>query len=147
MNVYVLNKHSAQMFHSDLIGNKPYAMISILSNPKESIKLENDPNRLFYLRMNFDDIDRDIDRDIDPTKYRLFNQEDAKEILSFAKKIKNNVDAIVVHCEAGISRSPAVGLALAQLLDAKNQDRIEYRFPLYNRHVYNTILKTHFGGT
>jgi predicted protein tyrosine phosphatase len=142
MNIYVLSKIGAQMFHSRLIGDAPYAMISILGNPDEQIKLEDDPKRIFYLRMNFDDLDEDIE----PEKYHLFNEDDAKEILAFAKKAKNNIDALIVHCEAGISRSPAVGLALAQLLDTQNQDRIKHRFPLYNKHVYNTIIKTHFGG-
>lgn len=51
----------------------------------------------------------------------------------------------IIHCEAGISRSPAVGLALAELLN-ENEAASEIRtlYPNYNRFVYSLVMKTYW---
>src|SRR5215210_3077862 len=58
------------------------------------------------LRLNFDDVtERGEESDI------LFAEEHAREIRDFVTSWPN-VSRVVVHCHAGVSRSPAVALGL-----------------------------------
>lgn len=80
------------------------------------------------LELYFDDITRDI-----PEKYQgrytLFNESTAKEIISF---ITNNIyDEIVVHCNAGISRSSAIMVCIAKALSRKDIVKEIYDSRLY----------------
>jgi hypothetical protein len=62
------------------------------------------------LRLSFTDIS-------EPTEHPLhvrFGAEHAQAILDFIDEWRD-VDRIVIHCVAGLSRSPAVGLALSEL--------------------------------
>lgn len=46
----------------------------------------------------------------------------------------------VIHCEAGISRSPAVAIGLARFIDTEpNQDKLEEMFPCHNKHVRKLV--------
>jgi len=47
----------------------------------------------------------------------------------------------VIHCEAGISRSPAVALALCRFFTFENTDvyDLEKRFPCFNKHVRKMV--------
>lgn len=54
----------------------------------------------------------------------LFEQQHARTIIDFIDEIKNNVDELVVHCHAGISRSGAVGLFICRYLQL---DENEFR--------------------
>lgn len=39
----------------------------------------------------------------------LFDRSHAKQIFDFVEQVKDKVDYLLVHCEAGKSRSPAIG--------------------------------------
>lgn len=58
------------------------------------------------LRLSFHDITPDT-LDIE-NSYTLMNEEDAQKIVKFVREVAPNVDGIIVHCRAGISRSAAV---------------------------------------
>jgi len=50
-------------------------------------------------------------------------------------------DTIIVGCDVGISRSPAVASAIAHLLkDYSNRDKIQSMYKFYNRDIYNAII-------
>jgi predicted protein tyrosine phosphatase len=71
-----------------------------------------------------------------------FTEKDAKEIIEFVTENINDVDYIYVHCLMGLSRSPGLAMALNIIFDLDYDDSILYKqFPLYNRVVYNTMLK------
>lgn len=55
-----------------------------------------------------------------PPEIKLMTPKQASEIWAFALKNIGNIEAVVVHCEQGMSRSPAVaaGLLLGLGLDA-----------------------------
>ena len=61
------------------------------------------------LRLQFDDVE--------VTEPNAITEKDAKEILSFVDQFLNKVDLIVVHCEAGVSRSAGVCAALMQIIN------------------------------
>jgi len=68
----------------------------------------------------------------------FFNQDMAKQILDFYLKIENKVDNLLVHCEAGWSRSPGVAGALSKIFLGDDM----YFFNNYspNRFVYRLII-------
>jgi hypothetical protein len=85
---------------------KPWAAISIYSNgdPPELRK----ENRIGYLRMKFADIEQ-------PEFEAAFTQEQAKKIAFFTEKVWSKVKLLMVHCYAGVSRSPAIGKAISEV--------------------------------
>jgi predicted protein tyrosine phosphatase len=44
----------------------------------------------------------------------LFNEQHAKQVVEFFHQWKDKVDLFVVHCDAGISRSSAIAISLAE---------------------------------
>ena len=46
----------------------------------------------------------------------LPTQEHAREIVRFFREVRPRIQKLVIHCEAGISRSAGVGAALAHCL-------------------------------
>jgi predicted protein tyrosine phosphatase len=48
---------------------------------------------------------------------------------------------VVVHCRAGLSRSPAIAIAIAELNRAPVA-HLEKAHPLWNRHVRTTVVAT-----
>lgn len=83
------------------------------------------------LRLDFHDID------IQQEPYVMFTPDQAIQIIEFTKMIEgcNEVEGILVHCRAGISRSAAVAKWIAE--------RYGLPFPetymLYNKHVYKVL--------
>jgi len=77
------------------------------------------PDQSNILKLEFDDItDMDIpQKHADGSPLILFNHEHAEQIVRFICRI-NHSKILVVHCDAGISRSGAVG---AQLNDFYNR--------------------------
>lgn len=58
------------------------------------------------LRLGFHDITPDM---IDlEQQYTLVNDDQAKQIVDFVRRVAPNVEGIIVHCRAGVSRSAAV---------------------------------------
>ncbi|MHA1437903.1 MAG: hypothetical protein ACTSPD_10030 [Promethearchaeota archaeon] len=89
------------------------------------------------LFLEFDDID-------DPKcthGLKLFTQEQARIILAFVDMCKPN--AITVHCDAGISRSVGVMLALDYIYNNENRYN-DKRYSLYNRYVSSLLLKERY---
>jgi len=86
------------------------------------------------LRLTFDDIDAEQE------PYQLFSAEQGREVIEFVKDFTlSGGDGILVHCNAGISRSAAIAKWVAE----------RYRLPfpnsynLYNKHVFNTLREEH----
>ena len=127
MKPIVLNRYRAERFKSA----KPYVMISITDPKQGEARLLDDSNRIETLRLTFHDLDAPLNG------YKLFSTEDADAIL-LASAVSPDVQ-IVVHCEAGISRSAAVAAALARI--SGENDRPYFDAYLPNRLVYRTLLE------
>jgi predicted protein tyrosine phosphatase len=81
---------------------------------------------------------------------KLFSASDASIIKEFITNYQTSVKTVIIHCNAGISRSPAVALALAEWLDLhKVIHQIAFSFNYFPnphillrcREVFGTIKK------
>jgi len=80
------------------------------------------------LKMRFDDEERE---DIGAS---LITEEQAERIIDFALK---NIDKdIFVNCDAGLSRSPAIVVALEEIF---NNNDVKDKYQLYNKYVYRKL--------
>lgn len=83
----------------------------------------------------------DIEDEIDST-YRLFDYIDALKIMTFLEKYRGQ--DIMVHCAAGISRSPACAKWMIDLLGYERDFKWNYTvgfFDAHNTHVYYTLKR------
>jgi predicted protein tyrosine phosphatase len=84
------------------------------------------------LRLSFPDAEVPSDLHVETS---LFSREQAMEIWTFTEKHLSQIERVIVHCDASVSRSPAVAAALARVL---NDDDTEFFGGRYrpNMHVY-----------
>ena len=85
------------------------------------------------LRLEF----HDVEPELDGYDYVIFNDEDAKKIFEFLKKHETEIDEVVVHCEAGISRSAAVSKFISIIYGLEFPEN----YMLYNRSIFSTLLR------
>jgi len=129
----ILSREGAERYKVEL----PHVCISIRDPKTEKATLYPNLTRLDALYLDFWDVDREhsaigIDEDV------VFNKKHAKEILDFFIKYAHQVDTFVINCEAGISRSAAVGAALAKIHGYDNL--IFFKKFLPNSLVYGLLL-------
>lgn len=108
--------------------NKDWIIISINEADYSIANLKD--GWLDKLVLVFDDIDSDLFEE-----FKIFNKDDAKNIIDFVEKYKEEGSVIIVHCHAGISRSSAVAKFIAE----KYNLRFNHNYFLYNKLVYTTL--------
>lgn len=128
--ILILPRNHAQLFQY----NKPWSCISIseLAVPDPPIQAE---NRIGLLRLRFDDIE------FKRSEYKMISPAQAKWTWEFVDKIWKESELLMIHCAAGISRSPAMGKAISE----KYQPEFaEYFDQLYspNGLVYKLMRET-----
>jgi len=87
--------------------------------------------------LKFHDMDHQPRGEAHPHNYILFNDDHAKQILNFLAKHENDVDAVIAHCEAGISRSAAVSKFVAYVYGIPFPES----YMLYNKLVFRTLIE------
>lgn len=92
------------------------------------------------LTLFFDDVENDLERS--PTNKNVcksFSEDQAKQVLTFLNQNKD-VETILVHCAAGISRSGAIGqFALDFLKGDKDFFRITNKYIMPNSKVLRLL--------
>ena len=73
-----------------------------------------------------------------PPEVVLMNEDHARAIWQFVRKWRETVETIVVHCEQGMSRSPAVAAAICRALGG--DDGWFFREYLPNQYVYDLLV-------
>jgi len=135
--IIVLPKRAIPQLESPLY----WAMISVVT--LENTWPENsDQNCKKTLRLAFHDADPNC---FDTTGYEdeLFDEKRANLICDFVNEIKDEVDMLVVHCEAGVSRSPAIAGAISKFMF--DDDSKFFKSPYTpNMYVYRKLLETYF---
>ena len=147
----VLNKlymSGDQEMITDIDAQKiPYVILSILS-PEwgvDSVKLSTE---LQYCRDHktvlFHDVTKsgEVNSLITITEpVTPINETHAKEIIDFALRWKDDVCDFIIHCEAGLSRSPGVALALSEILNGSDSDFESVVQTLYDVNLHNSTVK------
>ncbi len=136
----VWSRYKAETFKNDL--STPHAFISVYTPQDEPPLLSTNENTLGILSLSFDDMDT-VDNGFEQQfgrKQVLFDEYMALSILYFFEKVRGNL--IIVHCDAGVSRSPAIAAALS-VCSGQSDSMFFNRF-CPNRLVYKKILEENF---
>jgi hypothetical protein len=88
------------------------------------------------LRLAFTDITEPTGFDGDV----LFDHHHATQIIAFVAKWRD-ADRIVVHCRAGLSRSPGIAIGLCELFSWGSVHVLEQEHPLCNGFVRRELVK------
>ncbi len=123
----VRSARNAEFFRSD----RPWAAISISS--RDDHPMLDEQNRMGLLQLVFDDT-AEFDNP------RAFTASQAGEILAFVEQMWDKVETFLIHCEIGMSRSPAVAAALSRIHYNDEGPWFEMDFP--NRLVYRLLVET-----
>jgi len=84
------------------------------------------------LQLRFFDVDK---------KHPMFIQEtDVQKIKSILLDVQN-ASLVIVGCDAGISRSPAVAMAISYMLGDNSYVNIAYHYRYYNSDVFDFIVE------
>lgn len=78
---------------------------------------------------------------VDGVLWRLMEPEHAKMIVDFVYEQLPGAGTLIVHCEAGISRSAGVAVGLARYFNLPNENEIRAQFPHFNIDVAKKIWK------
>ena len=117
----------------------PWAAISVSTSPDEFPVLS-DENRVGLLQLNF----WDVSQALPGMKHVIaFNRYHSTQILEFIQDVWENIDCLLVHCEAGMSRSPAIAAAIDKIYHGDDSFWFNTKTP--NMLVYRTILEDYYG--
>ena len=124
----VRSARNAEFFRSD----RPWAAIQI--SHRDDFPVLYGENRVGLLRLVFEDTE-------EAETPESFNPTLATELLDFVEQMWDKVDVFLVHCQVGLSRSPAVAAALCRIYYNHDGRWFESIFP--NRLVYQLLIETH----
>ena len=147
MQVNILSRQAAIAFCKEK-HNYESAIISI-SDPYTEYDSEpfadSDNNVVAILRVSFSDADtpgRDVyGREVEDDD--LITDKDAATIVDFVERYKNN--KIIVHCDAGISRSSGVAAAILKHYTGNDDAVFDSRYFHPNMRCYFKVLKAFEG--
>lgn len=109
------------------------ALISI-TEPGYTANLKSGWSNL--LRLQFHDIDSPV------RGYKQFSVHDAKLIMMFLNALPDQVEEVIIHCHAGISRSAALSYWLHNFIGIEIKN--EGKFLLKNKHIVS-VMENAFG--
>lgn len=114
--------------------NRPLWVIS-LGEKGDGLKFECEHHSV--LRLEFDDITEHVE------DHKLFSFSYAKRIIQWLDALPPECHFVVVHCEAGLSRSAAVAQFMITDMDFDLHVDVFSRrdFSLANSHVYGTLRR------
>lgn len=136
MQFQVYDRRSVE---SGIVVREAYVLISIRDPDKPAVRFRQPAGRRDVLALAFHDAEpaRGIKL---PKGVQLMQTDDAVRIWEFVPQHREHIGAIVCHCEQGMSRSPAVAWALAEVLDADVAAILAESQP--NKYVYELLRDT-----
>jgi predicted protein tyrosine phosphatase len=129
-----------QSIERGVLAKTNYVVISIHDPDKPKAKVRRTAGLKATLVLPFNDTEPLPGRVL-PSTMRVMSADQAAEIVEFVNRHKAEVGTIVVHCEQGMSRSPAVAAAVCKLLGG--DDRRFFREYQPNEFVYRLVLEAH----
>ena len=113
-----------------------HVIVSIKTPGDEDAKILTNENTLGVLRLQFYDADKQC------KEHGLFEENHAREILEFVHdnctRRKTTPIEFIVHCDAGMSRSPAVAAAISKIYEGDDSMFFKRYHP--NMRVHRMIL-------
>lgn len=148
-NIRVIPRSQMEfIIDNDIFCDFRWAVISIYSTPAEILITENKWLKLnklgcrIFLNLCFADIEVPLPDEPKYKDLKLFDNKDAKKIVEFLDIISKFCEVLVVHCDAGISRSGAVGLFACKYLNLDEKKFMEKNRIYPNNHIYRTLMET-----
>lgn len=147
LEIKFMGLDAIERFHD----NRKHVVISITSPGSRAARLPRSPSRRDVLRVQFWDIKIPLCvvcatrvsecklPDSHTMQLKPLSAEQAQTICDFILKWYNIVDLIVVHCEAGVSRSVAIACAIADYIGHPDRARM-FEHNAGNGHVRTLIL-------
>ncbi|MGC9261717.1 MAG: hypothetical protein ACP5I8_16765 [Phycisphaerae bacterium] len=133
MKIHVFSREEIEV---GVLIKSAYVVISISDpdKPRPKIKKQAGLREVLYLAFN----DAEPSSLLEPSpEIKNITPEQANEICNFVHRHKADVGAIVVHCEQGMSRSPAVAAAISDALGLNPKRFWQLHTP--NEYVYHTV--------
>jgi len=118
---------------------EPHLIISVSCPGDPPARLPTWPTTLHVVRLQFSDTDSATGLH-ESVAHELFTREQAASILRAVKR-HANAERIIVHCGAGLSRSPAIAAALTKILGGDDSGYFKRYMP--NMWVYRLLLEEH----
>jgi predicted protein tyrosine phosphatase len=114
----------------------PHVVISITTTPDDEARIPEAPACREILRLSFPDADGSV---AGYAEGALFSANDADRIWKLVLRHREEIALVVLHCDAGLSRSPGVAAALAKILEG--DDAVFFKRYRPNMRVYRTMLE------
>lgn len=108
--IKVLDRETVEL---GIVMREPYILISIRDPENRSVRYRRSPLCVAVLELAFHDAEPMAG--FTPSRPLTYmTEQDAEAVCRFVRKYEGRHGAIVVHCEQGMSRSPAVAAGLAE---------------------------------
>ena len=120
---------------TDQSPDQPFAIISIMTAATQAVRLPKSDKCLGVLRLNFPDFVKPISG---WEHAELFSPRMANQAWDFVETLPAP-EILLIHCEAGVSRSAAIGAAIAKVLGQDFEMYFEKFYP--NPLVYRIMLE------
>ena len=141
----VLNREAMQVYKED----RPHILISV-SDPKAPLPtIPENEKRLGFVRLQFYDLDycnlkykEKFQEYFEGVPDPVFNVRLATIVLDFYEQHRAKCEAVIVNCEAGISRSAAIAAALCKIEVGHDSPFFKKYIP--NRRVYSLLLSEYY---
>ena len=131
--------HDRESIERGIVVKTAYVLISIRDPDRPEVRVRRSAGMLDALFLAFHDAEPVSGSKL-PNQIRLMQPDDATKIWDFAQQYRSEAGTIVCHCEQGMSRSPAVAIALAEALDG-DADAIRAESQP-NQYVYELLRDT-----
>ena len=114
----------------------PWAGISIVTEENTWPSIS-EANRVGLLQIAFADF-----AVVEGEEERVFKEAHAHKILDFVQEVWDKIEVLMIHCEEGNSRGPAVAAAISRI--RFGEDRTYFLPHMFwpNRLVYRVLLET-----
>ena len=127
-----INVLSRREMEDEKVGAFGKHIVISITDPKQGeARIKTAPKAI--LRLQFHDLDKHCEG------YEIFTDKDAKKVRRFVTSHLNEIETIVIHCEAGVSRSVGMGAAIAKFYF--NDDTVFFDRGIPNKLIYGKVLQ------
>lgn len=136
MNFQVLSREKAKRFsYKPDINNCIIISITDVFSPSNQFAANSHIKGI--CRVKFDDVEFG--------EPNCITSEDSQRIINFVNDHINDIDEIIVHCEAGVSRSAGVCAALMQIINGDDSPIFDNPKFCPNMSCYRSVMETYYG--